>query len=209
MVVMSYTLSFFNVPFIHNRVCNVQTSSAISFYPIYWLILFGGVIAPILEEIAFRLPIRYRNLNLFFGIVSLYLVLVFFNQTSAFKIFIQQDWDYLVKRLIRLQSFTLTFGAIALLTLAIRFIKPVNLVITKVWNHHLFLVFLILSISFGLLHAQTSLSTNPLWAIMQAMPFVIPSFYVGYLRLSFGLKQSILLHIAWNVSILLLTYTFG
>ena len=137
--------------------------------------------------------------------MALYLSLMFLNQKSAYFLFIDFDIEYFKNRFIKTNEFSFAIFLVLIITIIIHSIKVVNNNLYYFWNKHVYIFYFVFCLSFALLHANTSLLINPLWAIMQSFPFLITSFYLGYIRLSNGIKYSIALHVVWNVFISIMT----
>jgi len=193
----------YTIPTVTGTVSNVNPQID---YPWYLLLLVGGIIAPLGEELAFRLPLKYGKFYLCFAILAFYIVSIFLNQTSAYYLFVDFDIDYFTKRLYYSQNFSYICAICFVLSFIPYLIKPINKFLEKIWTKMNFYLLLILCFIFAILHAPTSFFLNPLWSIVQTAYILIPSFYIGYIRLQYGFKKSTIIHVTYNIILMLLGF---
>lgn len=151
-------------------------------------VLYILIVAPILEEIMFRLPLKFNRTNLFIALLTFY----FFFYLRYAGLYASFWWPQLIP--------TIFFVALCWLVVfhlcKDSFYKTIS---TKYFG----VLFYILAITFGLLHVtnfiefvpQNLIFFSPIFAFHQ----VIMGFFLGYLRVKKGLIWSIALHVCFNV----------
>jgi hypothetical protein len=71
--------------------------------------------------------------------------------------------------------------------------------IQNFWRKHFTIIFHFIAILFGLTHLTNYENvTNYLFAIPLVLSQLVSGYALGFVRLKFGLKYSILQHMAWN-----------
>ena len=151
-----------------------------------WIILYAVFIAPILEEILFRSWLKWSKQNITILIVTLISVVVF----SFFGHRFQYSWIMLIMLLI----------VVALIYL-LKNIKDEPFI-----DKHFNYFYWISSIAFGLVHVSNF--TGNIWyligfSFILGSPQILGGFILGYIRMNYGLRYSILFHFLINSSLLL------
>jgi membrane protease YdiL (CAAX protease family) len=153
--------------------------------PIY-IIIIGCFISPIYEEIIFRLLLIFNKRNFIF-----YIVAILFTLTLSY---------------LRLNIFYFSFLIILLLlhTVAL-FVMKISR-INKFVKYKFKFFFWGSSVIFGLLHIANfkgDLPTILFFSIILVSSQIILGFILGYIRVHFGIKYSILFHTCVNIVFLL------
>jgi membrane protease YdiL (CAAX protease family) len=147
-------------------------------------IFYGIIFAPVVEEILFRLILRFNKKNLVILIVSTFTLLILF----IFK-----------KDLIKILVYSfLTIG----ISFCMIYFKPCKNFLTKYFN----ICFYVIAGLFGILHIYNYLGINisnlflsPLFAI----PQFILGLILGYIRINNGFFYAVLFHLLMNLSLLI------
>jgi hypothetical protein len=143
------------------------------------IILAGVLLAPLVEELTFRLTVApFRAWWLVLSSAGLVLVDV-------------------------------RVGLVAVVVaLAIALIRPLRRRVAAGWARHFALVFYGSAVIFGLVHASNWVLDRPGLAVVLVPLLVLPQALIGvvlgYARVTMGLLRSMLLHAAYNGSLLLL-----
>jgi membrane protease YdiL (CAAX protease family) len=201
MVTIAYTFSIFNYPKPTYNNLLKHTGDCINNY-LFLPFLFGCILAPIFEELVFRLPLRYTKANLIISIIALYL-LTFISKNAMCALvngtFIER---------FKYEKFILFLGITALTVVLVN-IKAINKLLIKIINEHGWWLYILLSILFGIIHTEPiRVLANLPWLIAQGGVQIAFGLYWGYLRLTYGIKYSIMAHAVWNFLILILTHNF-
>ncbi|PWS31795.1 CPBP family glutamic-type intramembrane protease [Pedobacter paludis] len=150
-------------------------------------ILFFLVIAPVIEELIFRLPLKASRLNIFISFILAYYLFYLSHKTFQSIVNINESIKFLTFSLI---CYSLLY--------------KVNTKFYYTFSGKYFTAyFYLLTITFGLLHLSNFIHLVPDNLILFAPIFVIHQiivgFFLGYLRLKRGLFWSILMHTMLNV----------
>ncbi len=174
---------------IHQLIIN-QQSKHNSGLSIYWNFFRSCLIAPIIEETIFRLPLKLNKWNIAISLSTF--SLFFFNDITASNLFTY----YSLFRII---------SAILILVFFYHVKKEFKLSKT---NFQIY--FLILTSVFALIHIFNFYKVIPVNLILISFLYVFPQFYLGlfcgYLRLKNGFLWSIFLHSIYNSIALLLIF---
>ncbi|MBD3238892.1 MAG: CPBP family intramembrane metalloprotease [Candidatus Moranbacteria bacterium] len=187
------------------------------------LVLFLAVIlAPIIEELTFRMIYRYSPFRLSFSIVFVFLTIfeliisslklnIFekFNALLGLNDYLQILGPYLILFkagifLIMIVGFGLALGFI------IKFYIDQNKIISF-FKKYFFVLFYAFIIFFGLMHLVNFSNILKYWYL--APVFIIPqlviALFLGYARIKYGLIYSIMLHAVYNGVTLLPFFLFS
>lgn len=167
-------------------------------YPFYtrdhftapWLfILFLVSIIPIIDELVFHLHLRLSSKNILFSFsIGMLYIVTLLN--------------------IRLTNPTFITIIIIILLLVYFFIKKkLNKKIENIWQKHFPIVFYCSSILFGILHVLYSNNafSTIYWIPILLVPQITLGINTGYLRVIQGFKWGVLLHIMYNVLIVIIS----
>ena len=168
----------------------IQQNKNFGNYPIYYII----ILAPIVEEIIFRLPLTLKKKHLIFSLISCAFYL-FFNKLLSGKGFSE------------INNFVVIF--LLILALLIYFLlKEKEFDFVRKSFYPLF--FYSICTIFGLMHLFNFCKVVPVNLILIAPLFVIPQlilgYFSGYLRLKNGFFWGLLLHIIFNIPSGILLY---
>lgn len=169
--------------------------------PFYVVLLLTVLWAPITEELAFRMGMRYSKFKLSFSFAILFGVIfeIFLAYSSVLDDFIKKItfihgvWFSII--LFFLISFA--FGLIILF-----FLEKYDLdkKIINFYQKYFRIIFYFLTVSFALVHVMNYYNITDIWFITPL--FVIPQFIIGlllgYIRVHFGLQWSIFTHFLYN-----------
>ncbi|PWS27550.1 hypothetical protein DHW03_08125 [Pedobacter yonginense] len=148
--------------------------------------MFFIVVAPIAEELIFRLPLKVKRLNIFVALVMAYGIFYLSHKSVATLFSLAEVLK------------AITFILICLEILYCLKDEFFNAISTRYFS----LYFYALTITFGLLHVRNYIDLVPsnlvLLAPIFAIPQIIAGFFLGYFRLKRGLFWSILLHAVIN-----------
>jgi len=170
---------------------NIQSVSMAERFSPLVLLLVGGLLLPFLEEIAFRLSLRFKPIYLALSgtVLSYYLLtkLVFATKMTAVD-----------------ESFLLRIG-ISVLVGAFLFplanTSTIKLRLVRFWTTHFRSIYYVLSVLFAWVHLTKyePTLTNILLLPILTLPQLMSALIYGYLRVSFGFKYPLLFHMTNNL----------
>ncbi len=176
-----------------------QTSVSMSdrFGPLV-LLLVGGIILPIFEEITFRLSLKFSSIN-------------FALTTGTFTYYIITKAVF--KSRLSLMDDTFWYRVIAavimmLIAYVISNRKRVRQILQEYWKKHFRLIYYVSCISFAWLHIfnfELNLA-NLLFLPILTLPQLFSATIAGYTRIAFGFKYPLLIHMTTNTLFLSLTF---
>ena len=161
------------------------------------LIVFGGLIAPALEELIFRLPNRFNALNI--SISTALLVAVFglgsFINGVVKNYVVQQELIAVLNLSAKLVC-ALIMGVFLFLMLR----KHENQLV-ETGQKNVVWIFYTYAVLFGFAHIlnfQITLN-NLVYIVPLTLPQIFGGLFLGYTRINYGIKYSILQHACWNL----------
>ncbi|MCK5848016.1 MAG: CPBP family intramembrane metalloprotease [Caldisericia bacterium] len=162
------------------------------------LLLVGGIILPLVEEVGFRLPMIFKPIHI--GISSSYLffmIYIFCTNSSAISF-----------------SKTTIYAAIASIMVGI--LVTLFLSIPKIsnktknfWEKHFIWIFYGFTVLFGLFHISNYTPLTKIVLIVSPiliLPQITSGIILGYLRTKFGFFWGCLFHGLWNSILISLVY---
>lgn len=172
---------------------------------LFVLVFYGIVIAPLFEEIAFRIHLKSTPLRWAIFVVTQFFFITFTFQEklpfvssiiNSIRSRIQQDI-----LLIALFIF-MYFFFIAVLYLFFRIISK-KLKFPKKKLKIYFIIFYLSALYFGLIHTLNYVFDNNNWflSILLVFPQIFAGLFMGYARVQYGLFWSIILHSIYNASL--------
>jgi hypothetical protein len=171
---------------------------------VFLLFLYGCLLAPVFEEIVFRLPLVYSKKN-FTGALLAYTIGGGFVSQNALCRLINGtyfDFSYKIPLLCLIAAFIL---------LILSNIKAVDHFFNLLFNRHWLWFYYVMAVFFGSLHTWPpfSIVSNWSWIIIQGAPQIWMGLYLGYIRLVYSLKWSMATHMTLNSSLFFLTMISG
>jgi len=169
---------------------NIQSiNMAERFSPIAFL-LIGGLILPLIEEIAFRLSLVFNSIYLSLSSSAL---IYYFLTKVIFHTKISAVDESFVLRI----SIAIFFGVLILIILNL---KTVNEKVAKFWRSHFKYIFYISCLVFAWMHIYKYefIWLNLLLIPIITLPQLLSAIIYGYTRVSFGFKYPLILHITTN-----------
>lgn len=150
--------------------------------PLYFKLLFGCLIMPILEELIFRLPLNPKKINVLSSIF-LFSIFIFF---ITKKFFINFEYKYLLLIII------------TVITLYLSYLK-INFLLDFIQNHF-FLVVHVSTISFCLFHyGNYNFKNSSILPYLIMFSVLLNGYYFAYTRLRFGIFYAIFIHSFHNI----------
>jgi hypothetical protein len=150
------------------------------------LILFALLLAPLFEELVFRLSLIYSKLNLSISL-SLAIASII---TSVFDI-----------RLLTWFGGVTFFLAFCVLYIVLNNLTTFQIKIEGFWEKYFILVFYILTFLFGIFH-MANYQLNSFSALTLAFVFSIPqiigALFLGFVRIRLGFIWAVILHVLFN-----------
>ena len=153
------------------------------------LVLF----APVSEELIWRLPLRYTEVNLTISVLlaTLFVVRRLLLKLGLFGSTTRWLWSTI---------FALLVASVVRVLLRT---EPAKRLVSKIWGDHFRLVFYISCFGFGLLHISnyrfsSSTTETLLLAPLLVLPQIISGFIFGFARMRLGMIWCIVLHAAMN-----------
>lgn len=160
--------------------------------------LVAVVIAPILEEISFRLPLKLSFKNAFISLASMTIAQLFFSRQSFSTLYLDHSINI---EYARLTSILISFGFILLFV----FIKK-QTTDRLYWFYFYGMAFL-----FTVLHDVTNIHSLTDLFISFAFWFhaFVLALWTGFIRLKFGVLSSIVSHVQHNATVMVLIALFS
>ncbi|MGM9475027.1 hypothetical protein ACS5PU_01305 [Pedobacter sp. GSP4] len=150
------------------------------------VLLFGLVVAPLIEELTFRLALKYTPLNLGISLSLLfYFTLSILTKSPFYKI----DRFFIIKSAIVAVFFVLSFLIFKR--------KKVDMLLQQIWEKYYVSIILCFAFLFALLHIRNleDFSIKNLFLIpVIVFPQLVLAFLTSYFRIAYGLKYCIILH---------------
>lgn len=157
----------------------------------FYLFFFGVIFAPFVEEMAFRMGLKFSPFRLSFSLalLSYFLYPTFFNLIG---IELTEEISTFMPLLLLL-IVGLIFGFILRL---INEKKPVEIFYRK----YFFIIFYSSAVLFAAVHLTNYSGFNQIWflAPLLVSPQFIGGLTMGFVRVNFGLQWSIFQHMLWN-----------
>lgn len=162
--------------------------------PTFITLLIGGIIVPVLEEIAFRLPLRLSLKNISISFISSAIIELFLNRQSFSKLYLDHNVDIEIIRVISLFGFTL-------------FVLIYFYISKFTTNKFYWIYFYAIAFLFTVLHNVSYIHSFTDILISFALWFHIflLALWTGFLRLKFGLSAAILSHIQYNATVIIVS----
>ena len=190
-------------------VCDLFLSLLVGFFVViplrrYFGVSFLGEPAPrwtliillsIIEELIFRLPLRYTAINL--NIAAL-LFALFATRRLLFRLGIF-GFATFTERWLWSAVLALLIGSVVFVLLRT---QPVKRIISRIWLHHFRAVLYFSCLAFGLVHVYNFRSITVVslfFAPLLVLPQIISGFILAFARVRLGMIWCIVLHIAHNV----------
>ncbi len=181
---------------------NVQSVRMMDRFTPPMLLLVGGIILPLVEEIGFRLSLKFKPVYL---AASLSVFVYYFLTKAVFQTNISLvDESFATRVLISLSS--------GVVLLPIFNTSSVKEKLASFWNRHFRSIFYLSCIIFAWIHISKYEITflNVLLLPILTIPQLLSAIIYGYTRVSFGFKYPLFLHMSVNliaISLSLLPFT--
>lgn len=195
-VVFSITIASL-LAFIYEPENLTSTSMTERFSPLLLLVV-GGILLPLFEEITFRLSLKFSPIYLALtsGTFTYYVL-----TKAVFK-----------SRLSLIDETFLYRVVIAMIIMLIMYIvfsnKNIRQILKQYWKNNFKLIYYMSCVSFAWLHIfnfELNL-INLLMLPILTLPQLFSAFIAGYTRIAFGFQYPLLLHICTNTLFLALTF---
>lgn len=174
-----------------------STSMAERFSPLMLLVV-GGFVLPVFEEITFRLSLRFNP--------------IYFTFTSGtFTYYILTKTIFKSRLSLVDDTFWYRVG-IAIIILLIAYVLSskgsIKLRLQKFWRKHFRVIYYLSCVSFAWLHIfNFEISVvNVLWMPILTLPQLFSATIAGYTRIVFGFQYPLLVHMCTNILFLSLTF---
>lgn len=170
---------------------NVQAGRMSDRFSPWMMVLVGGFILPLVEEIAFRLSLRFKPIYLAMSaaVFTYYILtkLVFFTKISAV------DDSFSLRILISMAT-----GAVILLIVNF---APVKRLVVQFWERHFRLIYYLSCIVFAWIHIAKYelILLNVLLVPILTLPQLMSAVINGYTRVAFGFQYPLIFHISNNL----------
>ncbi|MDY2586807.1 hypothetical protein [Winogradskyella aquimaris] len=162
------------------------------------LLLVGGIILPLFEEITFRLSLKFNPI--YFALTSgtfTYYILTKPVFKSRLSLVDETFWYRVIPAIILLMIIFLFSST-----------KPIKMMLQNFWQKHFKMIYYFSCISFAWLHIfnfELNL-TNLLWLPILTLPQLFIATIAGYTRVAFGFQYPLLVHMSTNILFLSLTF---
>lgn len=153
--------------------------------------IMGGIavcIIPVLEELAFRLPMHRSWKNALVSALALLAVLTLFSRSAVVLLFHDQKVE---------PSFSVIWPCCVLFSITLGW----NAYFQNPGRQAFQVYFYLLTLTFSLTHGyQNLVSWHSVPAVfVQTLPQLAGGLYYGFLRMRYGLTLSIFTHVIWNM----------
>ena len=170
---------------------NVQGDRMMDRFSPFVFLLVGGFILPLVEEVAFRLSLRFRPI--YFALSS-----------SVFAYYILTKFVFSTKISAVDESFTVRIIISVLLGVILYALISYNVIkvaLTSFWERHFRIIYYTSCIVFAWIHINKyELNTlNILLVPILTLPQLMSAVINGYTRVSFGFQYPLLFHISNNL----------
>jgi hypothetical protein len=162
------------------------------------ILITGGFLAPMFEELAFRLPLKLSLKNIFIALIASLIMFIFFNKLSIVTLYNTQYINFSINQLI-----IPTFLLITILTF--------KTVLRFGYNSFWYGIFVwILAILFAISHGYNDIYSikSFTYILLSTVPQLLGGLYYSFLRMKFGIYSSILIHSYWNTFLIILKIIF-
>ncbi len=177
---------------------NVQSENmADRFFP-FMLLLVGGVILPLIEEIGFRLSLKFKPI--YFALSSSVLTYYFLT-----KVIYQTKNSAVDESFLTRTSIAIILGLILFPIFNAKLIKEK---LADFWNNHFPCIFYLSCVVFAWIHIskyEVNL-VNVLLLPILTLPQLMSAIIYGYTRVSFGFKYPLFLHMFVNLFAISLSF---
>ncbi|MFP2997284.1 hypothetical protein ABN763_15305 [Spongiivirga sp. MCCC 1A20706] len=177
---------------------NLTSTSMVERFSPLVLLLVGGVVLPLFEEMTFRLSLKFNPMYLALTVAGFtyYLLTkaIFKSRLSAVD---ETFWCRVVSAVL-----------IALIVYAFCSRKNNQMALRRFWEKHFKKLYYFSFISFAWLHIfnfELSLS-NLLWMPILTLPQLFSATIAGYTRVAFGFQYPLFVHMITNIFFLSLTF---
>ncbi len=162
------------------------------------LLLIGGIILPIFEEIAFRLSLKFK---------PIYLALT----AGTFTYYFLTKAVFRTKLSMVDETFWYRVSIGVLFMMMIYVIvrrEKIKTSLSQVWNHNFRLIFYMSCIGFAWIHIFNFElnTTNLLLLPILTLPQLISATIAGYTRIAFGFRYPLLSHMATNLLVFSMSF---
>lgn len=193
-LIIDYILMFFStIPLVFVLDKEIMDShkmdQVLEEFPRLMIFFYGALLAPFMEEVAFRLYLRFRPLNL---LISFILLVLFFGTM------LPQAWLSSTGLVVFVFFFALAFVFI--------FRKSVSLRVGFYWRKNWAFIYYFSAFLFGYFHLsnyELPLGQLIIYSPILVLPQILLGFILGYLRIKRGIWAPIWLHILHNTGLLI------
>lgn len=174
-----------------------STSMTERFSPLLLLVV-GGIILPLFEEVTFRLSLKFKPI--YFALTSgtfTYYILTKAVFKSRLSLVDETFWSRVT-----------TAVVVMLIIYLVSRTKNVKNMLQNYWQKHFRMIYYFSCVSFAWLHIfnfELNL-TNLLWLPILTLPQLFSATIAGYTRVTFGFQYPLLLHMTTNFLFLSLTF---
>jgi membrane protease YdiL (CAAX protease family) len=165
-----------------------QVEELVSQTPIWLVVLLAVVLAPLMEETLFRLPLRYKPV--FLGLSAV------FGTYYVAQSFLPVNVEPVTALV---AGFVLPIIIGVFVFLIIRF-TPLRSLIEKVYQRFFPAIFYTFVLLFGFVHFSNYTDRSSIWYIapLLVLPQIIVGLVLGYVRMRYGFWYSVLGHAIYN-----------
>ncbi|WAC42184.1 type II CAAX prenyl endopeptidase Rce1 family protein [Pedobacter sp. SL55] len=169
-----------------------------SFTLIEQALVFGVLIAPLVEEIISRVWLVYSDFNISIAVSTLVVVLIF-------KILMSADYHRLIDA--PLNAFVLLSVGIVIFY-STQFLVKKSLEVSSFISANIRILATMSGVAFGYLHLYNYKITLNLLLLspIVLINYIVGGLLIGYIRIRFSFFYAVLLHIAFNAVLLLIKY---
>ncbi|WP_425595419.1 CPBP family intramembrane glutamic endopeptidase [Salegentibacter mishustinae] len=154
---------------------------------VVYIIILGGFLSPLVEEIMFRLSIYFKPIYL--GITSLFCSLTILSNFAFDVGILKLDGTFFYRYII----------SIAIGIFIYYFSKRYFFRIRIFWNTNFKRIYFASAILFGLFHFSNFKVDNPFLIPILTLPNIIAGLFFGYVRIKYGFVYTVFFHVINNL----------
>jgi hypothetical protein len=162
------------------------------------ILMVGGILAPLFEELSFRLPLKLSYRTIIVAFISSLIIFTFLSRSQILSIYNAQQISF--------SYYTIVIPVILLIALFL--FKGVLLNNNRPFIYGLFVW--TLALLFAISHGYENIYSIESFMFIFIISFtqLLAGLYYSFLRLQFSIRLSILIHCFWNTFLTLLIILF-
>lgn len=196
LVIIAISIALLSSIFVAGKTTN-ELDNYISKESILFVLVYGGIFAPLFEEIAFRIHLKMSSVRwAIFVVAQCAFLLLSFSEKLVWIVDLFSFTDNLYINI----GINLLLSVVIFAVLFIIFKRVKINISEKLYA----VIFYASAIYFGFIHTANYSNIAEIWylALLLVLPQIIAGIFMGYVRVQYGLIWSIILHSIYNGSLL-------